>query len=499
MHQARLRRGPGPVFALAALLLVAAATPAGAAAAQEDGGWTRFADPFAFVSLELALIVFMAAVGRWLALRLAQPAVVGELLVGMLLGNLGVWAGVRLFELIMHLHEARAVFERVWASGRPVAEAARQALPAAGDGGLRMVELLTGPDAAVYLLMGMAAWLFSKLGILLLLLMVGLESDVDEMRQAGPRAALVALLGIVAPFALGWGASMWLLPGLATPVHVFIAATLAATSVGITARVFRDLGRLQSPEAKITVGAAEIDDVLGLILLAVVVGIVATGAVHWLEIGRIAGLSLLFMGTVVLLGEPMLRRFGPIATSLDPQHGRLLFPLGLALFLAWVANLIDLAGIVGAFAAGVIIRDEHLVKDRNSDFTIRELISPLERLFAPIFFVLMGMQVNLASFLEPATVALALLLTAAAVIGKVVAGLPAGAGRDRLSIGIGMVPRGEVGLIFAGVGKGLGVLPEAVFSAVVLMVMLTTLVAPLGLKWSLERRGAGRDRSGPMA
>jgi Kef-type K+ transport system membrane component KefB len=258
--------------------------------------------------------------------------------------------------------------------------------------------------------------------------------------------------------------------------------------VGITARVFKDLNKLHTPEAKVILGAAVIDDILGLILLAVVVGIVATGEVQVREVLRIVGLSLLFLSVVILLGERFLRWSILLVSLLEQRYLKLLFPLFLAFIMAWLANLIELATIVGAFAAGLILDERLFVRgEGEAHMTMEELIAPLEALFAPIFFVLMGMQVNLASFLQPGTIWLALAFVVAAVLGKVVAGLPAGRGIDRLSVGIGMIPRGEVGLIFASVGKGLGVVTDAVFSAVVLMVMVTTLITPLGLKWALFR------------
>lgn len=297
----------------------------------------------------------------------------------------------------------------------------------------------------------------------------------------------MAVLGVVAPFLLGLGVSLVLLPEVGMPVHVFLAATLCATSVGITARVFRDLERLQTPEARIILGAAVIDDVLGLIILAVVVGIASTGHVDVLEIGRILLLAFVFLGVVLWFGDWFVRRLVPLMATLERHHAKLLFPLSLALLLAWVASTIQLAPIVGAFAAGLVLNEEHLEKI-SPRVTVENLISPLERIFAPVFFVLMGMQVNLNSFLDPSTLWLALAFSVAAVLGKLVCGLPAGRGHDRLSVGIGMIPRGEVGLIFASVGRSIGVVTGPVFSALVMMVVVTTLVTPIALKWSLFRK-----------
>jgi Kef-type K+ transport system membrane component KefB len=309
----------------------------------------------------------------------------------------------------------------------------------------------------------------------------------------GWRALVVAVIGIVAPFALGLAATTLTHPNAPVTVDLFVGATLSATSVGITARVFQDLHRLRSPEAKLILGAAVIDDVLGLIVLAVVAGVVATGAIHLGEVARIAILSTLFMAAVIFLGDRVAGRLARAFARLEPTQTRLLFALTLAFAMGWVANRIGLATIVGAFAAGLIVSETHFAAredaDGRSDDTVHALVAPLEQIFAPVFFLLMGMQVNLATFRDPGTLATAGVLTVAAILGKLVCGLAAGK-VDRLSVGFGMVPRGEVGLIFAGVGKGLGVIDDALFSAIVIMVMVTTMITPLALKWSLGRHAA---------
>jgi Kef-type K+ transport system membrane component KefB len=416
------------------------------------GGHT---DPFSFILIELALVVIVAMFGRWMAGRFGQPAVLGELLIGVLLGNVGYWLGRPFFIMVMHLGDAGALFREVWHFDISVSEAARHVFSEAqlveGGIGYELLQIMTGPHGVQNILMGTGLWMFSSLGVILLLFMVGLESSVSEMIKVGTRASMVAVLGIVAPFGLGFLAAVWLLPELDTPAHLFLGATLCATSVGITARVFKDLKALRRSEVKVILGAAVIDDVLGLIILAVVVGIVATGEVRAAEIGRIAILSIIFLGAVMLLGERIAR-----------------------------------------FAAGLIL-DERQFDEHSQKTTIEELIAPLERIFAPVFFVLMGMQVNVASFLQPGTIVLASALTVVALAGKIICGLPAGRGVDRLSVGLGMVPRGEVGLIFASIGRGLGVVSDSVFSALVVMIMVTTLITPPALTWSMHRRSVEGD------
>jgi len=487
--------GRRAIWLSGAVLAFLAAGAAHAAAA--EGG---HADPFAPVLLELAMVVLAAAIGRRAAGLVGQPAVLGELVIGVVIGNVGYWLGAPLFVLLMHFDEVRKVVAVAWNSPLSVAEAAAKVLPAAdlgpGSVGARVVEALSGAEGGRWVLMTLVVWLLSNLGVTLLLFMVGMESSVEELVGVGPRALVVAVIGIVAPFALGYLTTSLLLPAAPIAVHLFVGATLSATSVGITARVFQDLRRLQSAEAKLILSAAVIDDVLGLIVLAVVAGVVATGGIHLGEVARITLLSAAFMATVIFLGDRIARRLARAFRRLEPTQTRLLFALTLAFLMGWLANLIGLATIVGAFAAGLIVSDTHFPAREGghdaSGETVHALVAPLEQIFAPVFFLLMGMQVNLSTFARLGTLGVAVGLTVAAVAGKVICGLAAGK-TDRLSVGLGMVPRGEVGLIFASVGKGLGVIDAGLFSAVVIMVMVTTMMTPIALKWSLGRPPAVAD------
>jgi Kef-type K+ transport system membrane component KefB len=495
MYRDRARSHP-TLGSAALVVALAVATIRGAAWAAGAGHGTAQVDSFAFVLLELAVVIVTAMVGRWAAAAASQPSVLGELLVGMVAGNIGYGLGQPLFVLVMHLGETQPLFAEIWSTGLPVSEAAGRVFSAAqlapGGIGEQVVAILTGPGSAHLVVMTVALWMFSNLGVILLLFIVGLESTVKEMLAVGPRALAVAVIGIIAPFGLGFLAIRWVLPGLPVTVALFTGATLSATSVGITARVFKDMSKLRTAEAKIILGAAVIDDVLGLIILAVVVGIVAGGGVQLGAIARIGLLSAVFLGAVILFGERIVLTLIPVMTALDRRNLKLLFPLALAFALSWLASKIELATIVGAFAAGLILNEDHFLQpDGAPGTTMEELIQPLEAIFAPVFFVLMGMQVNLATFRSVETLGVAVALTITAIMGKLASGVPAGKGVDRLSVGIGMVPRGEVGLIFASVGKGLGVVDEGLFSAVVIMVIVTTLLAPLLLKWSLSRGRSG--------
>ncbi len=484
------QRATGTLISIGTAILLPASIAWGSDASDHAQGSVGHSDPFAFVVLGVAFIIAMAMVGHGLAGRFRLPPVLGELLIGVIIGNVGYWLGAPLSVLIMHLDQARAVFREIWRSGDAVAAVAERVLGAAsvqpGGVGERLLALTSGAEGMPLVYAGFALSLFSTIGVLLLTFMVGLQSSVAEMEQVGARAGRVAGAGILVPFGLGLAVSMWMLPGSDAPTHLFVAATLCATSVGISARVFRDMHKIQTPEARVILGAAVIDDVLGLMLLAVVAGIATTGRVDGLEIGRIALLSILFLGGVLLFGERIARGAAGIFEYMDRQQGKLLFPIALAFALAWLASSIQLASIVGAFAAGLIVSDEYFHKKRRG-LTIEDLVEPLESIFAPVFFVLIGMQVNLAVFAEPSTLLLASAFTVAAVIGKIASGAVAGRGVDRLTVGIGMVPRGEVGLIFASIGKALGVVDDTMFSAIVVMVIVTTFGTPIALRWSTER------------
>ena len=453
-----------------------------------DGGGHH--DPFAFIMLELTIVIAVAMLGRWSARKVNQPTVLGELLGGVIIGNLGIWFGLPFFQIVMNMDIAGAITREAWSTGQSFIDAAYHLFPAAVNipesAHAQIVELLSSPIAPRLIAMTIAIWMFSNLGVILLLLMVGLESSVIEMKRSGFTALMVALSGVVAPLALGYGAGVWLLPEAGMPTHLFLAATLCATSVGITARVLKDIGKLNLPEAKVILGAAVIDDILGLVILAVVVGIIASGSVNLAEVGRIVLLSLGFIAVVMILGERIAAGGVRLFARIEQQHLRLLFPIGFAFIMAWLANQIELATIIGAFAAGLVLNDVYFSDDGKKQ-KLEETLAPLEAIFAPVFFVLMGMQVNLATFTDPDTLALAGALCIVAIVSKVIAGFAAGRKLDRLSVGFAMVPRGEVGLIFASIGKGLGVVSDPIFAAIVIMIMVTTFVAPIALRWSLTR------------
>jgi Kef-type K+ transport system membrane component KefB len=327
---------------------------------------------------------------------------------------------------------------------------------------------------------------------------VGLESTVGQMLSVGWSSLLVATLGVAAPLALGWGVGAWLLPEQSGYVHAFLGATLSATSVGITARVLKDLGRSQSNEARTILGAAVIDDVLGLVILAVVTGAIAAAnrgsGIDPADIVVILAKAAGFLVGSLVLGVLFSKKLFSLASRLRARGVLLAIGLAFCFLLSWLANLIGLAPIVGAFAAGLVLEQTHY-RDfvERGEHELEELIHPISSFLVPVFFILMGMRTDLRTFAQPGVLGLAAALTVAAIIGKQACSLGViGPGIDRLSVGLGMIPRGEVGLIFANIGLALSigeepVIDQATYSAVVVMVIVTTMVTPPALKWSLGR------------
>jgi Kef-type K+ transport system membrane component KefB len=432
----------------------AASAEAAAHPANHGGGHE---DPVTPLLLGIAIVLLAAKVGGDLMVRIKQPAVLGELLVGVVLGNV-VLLGFDGFEFLR---------------------------PPPGHGGA------VGPSSLAAAALDMLA----RLGVILLLFEVGLESNLGEMRRVGASALLVAVLGVVAPMGLGWAASRWLLPDHSWHVHLFIAATLCATSVGITARVLKDLGKSDTHESKIILGAAVMDDVLGLVVLAVVHAIIVQGSPSPTAVLWLVGKSMGFLAGAVVLGGWLSPRLFGIAAKLR-VHGMLVVTSLVFCFgLSWLAAAAGLAPIIGAFAAGLILDERHYASLRvNDERSLEAWVLPLTTVFVPIFFVMMGFQVDLRSLLNPAALWLAAGITVAAIVGKQACSLGVlGRGLDRLSVGIGMIPRGEVGLIFAAIGQrlmteGRPVIDAGVYTAIVVMVMATTLVTPPLLGWSLRRR-----------
>jgi Na+:H+ antiporter len=408
------------------------------------------------ILLALAFVLAGARLLGALVERLGQPAVLGELLLGVLLGNLA---------------------------------------------------LLGGPDLAA-LEASQTFAVLAELGAILLLFEVGLESTPKEMLAVGLPATVVALLGVVTPMALGYGADRLVNPHEPWMAHAFVGAMLAATSVGITARVLQDAKAIKTPSARIILGAAVIDDILGLLVLAIVSGVIqaAAGGVALAtsDIVLIVFKALAFLVLAVVLGSAVSPRLFKHALAIKSTGFVQALSLSLCFGLAWLAAKAGLAPIVGAFAAGLVLEDVHFEGHvKRGDRPLHESLRPLTALLVPVFFVRMGILVDLQNFVQPGVLGFALLLTVAAMIGKWVCGLGAPRGVSRLTVALGMMPRGEVGLIFAGIGAqlllgGEPVVSGGTYAAAVFMVVVTTMATPPFLLWALKREAAaeGKPRAG---
>ena len=338
---------------------------------------------------------------------------------------------------------------------------------------------------------------FAEIGVSILLFEIGLETDLKEMFSVGRTASAVALIGVIFPFGLGFLYWYMANPSIGvTPegisfviVCIFVGATLTATSVGITARVLSDLERMHTQEARIIIGAAVIDDVLGIVILAVVAGLASGAAVGLFAISKIFVFAVGFLVLAVLIGN----RFAPILfDAVDKMRVRGVLLVTAFCFALGIAALADWAGsamIIGAFAAGLVL------SSTNQFDSVVEKIEPVADVFTPIFFVVVGAPVNVHLFIpgsadfDAAVLVVGLILTAVAIVGKLVAGLAVRrAGISKLVVGVGMVPRGEVGLIFAAIGLSAGILSGEVYSAILIMVILSTFVVPPVLKVLFARQ-----------
>ncbi len=453
------------------------------------GGSIAHGDPIAPVILGTTSILAFAIIGRVAARKLGQPTVVGELLMGILLGNLAWYFGI---DLIVVLREGPRVFDVVsqTLSGVPLDVAAVAVF--GEQKGAEIVEILSGPAGGRIFQVVHTVDVFSRYGVIFLLFMVGLDIDLDDMKKVGRESLQVALIGIAVPVLLGFGVATMLRPEMTIHSNFFLAATLAATSIGVSARVLKGLGRAASSEGRIILGAAVYDDVLALVLLAVISGVVVNGSLDIVDVGLVIITATAFLGAAIWFGSRVVRLAAHVMRRLDIVEAKMFISYLFVMLLAWMSNLVGLATIIGAFAAGMILRDsdfpDHFSTRTGRNVSVRELIMPLEVILVPIFFILMGIQVKLESFASWPVVLLAGALIVVAVVGKVLSGLGAKRKRPRLAIGIGMLPRGEVGLVFAAIGVALGVIDDSVFSAIALMVIVTTLVAPPWLKWALSRR-----------
>jgi Kef-type K+ transport system membrane component KefB len=374
--------------------------------------------------LKLIVILFAVKVSGYVFDKIKQPRVLGELIVGVLLGP-------------------------------------------------SLIGFITGHEEILLFL--------SEIGVIILLFLVGLESNVHELLKSGKNALLVALIGVIAPVMLSLPYLLYL-EAMDFNVALFVGATLTATSVGVTMRVLSEMKKITSIEGKIILGAAVIDDVLGLIILSVLGGIAETGSVELFGVAWTIFLAVAFLAVTVIVGtvleEPILR----LIRYLKVQRTFIVTAIVFALALGYLAQSIGLAAIVGAFAAGLVLeREEH----KEHIMKKAEVIGDV---FTPIFFVMAGVVVNVYT-ISADLIPLAVILLLIALIGKIVAGIGAfGSGASKTAVGVGMIPRGEVGLIFATFGLAHNLVGEGLYSVLVVVIMLTTLVTPPVLKKLMENK-----------
>src|SRR5258708_17655263 len=398
----------------------------------------------------LTLIIVAAKLGGELMGRVGQPPVLGELMMGVVLGNLNLF-GITILDP------------------------------------LKNSSLLS---------------IVGEIGAILLLFEVGVESDLVQLLAVGWSSLLVATLGVIAPMALGYLVARYLIPDAGWLSHLFVGGTLTATSVGITARVLKDLGKSNTKEARIILGAAVDDDVIGLVVLAVISGLTTAamagtglGGVSWMAALWIIAKASLFLILAVVVGRFWSQRVFAYAARLQVSGALLALCICFCFVLATLAGLAGLAPIVGAFAAGVVLEEVHYQPFlQRGERKVQELFFPPTPLVLPIFFVLIGFPLHLHPFFSLAVFGFAGLITVAAVIGKQICALGVlERGVNRLAIVVGMIPRGELSLIFSGLGstlmlRGHPVLSQTTFSALVLMIMLSTLITPPLLKAVFERK-----------
>jgi len=415
------------------------------------------------VLLSLVVIYFASKLGGEICVRLYFPPVLGEL-VG------GVVVGVSVLHLLV-FPESGAIADnsllmQLLANTSHISPETTQSIFASQS---EVIEVL------------------SELGVVILLFEIGLESELQDLIRVGPQAAIVAVVGVVAPFTMGTLGLIYFFHIGAIPA-IFAGAALTATSIGITAKVLAEIGRISTKEGQIIIGAAVLDDILGIIVLAVVASLAKTGEI---QISNI--LFLIISATTFLVGVILIGRFlGGYLMALVKQmktRGELLLTaIIFAFILAYIANIIHLEAILGSFAAGLVLAE---TEKRHE---LEKQIIPVADLFVPIFFVCVGAKTDL-SVLNPAIpsnregLIIAAFLVVVAIIGKVITGFTLfnQPELNKLAIGVGMIPRGEVGLVFAGVGASSGVLSESTTAAIIMMVILTTFVAPPLLRIVFER------------
>lgn len=430
--------------------LLATATEAGESATNANEGSLVLAS----VLLSLVIIYFTSKLGGEICDRINLPPVLGELVGGVIIG-------VSALKLLV--------------------------FPEAGFEGsdsviISFLQTTAGLPSesvsSVFKTQSEVISVLSELGVIILLFEIGLESDLKELIKVGPQAAIVAVVGVVTPFALGTVGLVYIFQIPVIPA-VFAGAALTATSIGITAKVLSELGQLGSKEGQIIIGAAVLDDVLGIIVLAVVSSLVKTGEIQPLNVVYLIVSAATFLIGTIFLGRFLSPVFIALVSKMQTRGQLLLVSLIIAFVLAYIGAAIHLEAILGAFTAGLVLAETEKREE------LEKQIIPIADMFVPIFFVCVGARTDL-SVLNPAIpsnregLILSAFLILVAILGKVITGFTifGQPNLNRLSIGVGMIPRGEVGLVFASVGSTSGALSDATEAAIIVMVILTTFIAP---------------------
>jgi Kef-type K+ transport system membrane component KefB len=407
-------------------------------------------DPISRLGLFVAVVLAAAKVAGDVASRLKQPSVLGELLIGILLGSLPFG----------FVRELRA------------------------DAGLDLL---------------------GRIGVLVLMFEVGLESTVREVMRVGVASVRVALFGSMGTLVCGWIAARLAMPSSSSLAQLFVAAAMTATSIGISARVLKDAGVSRTKEGRTILGASVLDDILGLVVLALVSGAVVhaggDGVGPWLVLGLVAK-TLAFLAAALFLGVKLSPWAFRTSARLRTPGALVAAGLSLCFVLAWASDVVGLAPIVGAFAAGLILEESHSAPFvERGERSLGERMEPISSWLVPIFFVLMGMRADFRALKDPAALVLVGSLMGAAVVGKLACALAAPRGSDRVTVALGMVPRGEVSLVFANLGltlhvEGRPLLDGRQYAALVTVVVLTTLATPPALRWRLASQAAKAPRHG---
>lgn len=421
------------------------------------------------VLLTLVVIYLASKIGGELSRSIDLPPVLGELLGG-------VVVGASALHLVMFSESGAAATD---SNIMTILQLINNITPAA------VTSIFQSQSEIISML--------AELGVIILLFEIGLESDLKELTKVGYQAAVVACIGVVVPFAAGTAGLIWLFHAPVIPA-IFAGAALTATSIGITSKVLAELGQLKSAEGQIIVGAAVIDDILGIIVLAVVASLAKTGEIDILNVIYLIVSATAFLVGSILLGKYFNSGFVGIANKLQTRGNLIIPALIFAFLMAFLANAIHLEAILGAFAAGLVLDETDKRKELD------EQVKPIADILVPVFFVTVGAKVDLG-VLNPlvpenrAGLVIATFLIVVAIIGKIITGWAVFGqdGINRLAVGAGMIPRGEVGLVFAGIGAASGTLDKPLEAAIITMVILTTFLAPPLLRFAFKQSPAEKE------